>query len=267
MNFVSFYKGLFKKKEIQENNYFELIIKSISEYSEVFVEALEATQKKYQTDEIPKVLNHILMFKLHLKDITTEWQRISDSKDDIQKNLGYRSLCLHLYEFLDKAKAFLGNSFRRELRMYPNCESLCSDLDFTKKWYKALKNIVFNELAEIRHNAIGHKSENSLKLQKLQTDLDYKKIDTMMILIYVFFAIVLRFDDNIISSLTAKQNNVSEDEREKIFKSLQPAKNELVKFMFVLKGFDLKTAELLSKPEVQRKINEIVEYLRGEKDS
>ena len=59
----------------------------------------QSMQSKYNTKELPLIINNFLFFKITFRDILTSMNQLQNLTDQDEINLTTRSLALHLYDF------------------------------------------------------------------------------------------------------------------------------------------------------------------------
>jgi len=222
-------------------NIYDGLIKRLDSEIKMLEKAVRVMKKKYKTDELPLLINNLIFFRISFSDILSTVKQIipAEGKD---KNLLLRSLSLHMYEFLDDTKDFLGPRLRKDLCIIPNSVFHLKQLQELKILYKSIRESAQNNLGGIRHNTIAHKEQNSIELNRLIKSIKTKEGDIQMafILVSILFGCIIRFQKNIITSIT-KQGKIKEGDLVVIF-------SEVKKWLYILKHeLPYEVADYLSK--------------------
>lgn len=200
-----FRKYFISKKRIQfqkkVDNHLDILTESLTKDIDDIANVVQLIKSKYNTDELPIVINHFLFFKVSFRDIISLTKQVADAKDKHEKNLLNRTLAQHLYEFLDDTKDFLGKNFKNDLEKLPNSILLVPELYRLKEYYKAIKNSMFSALGDIRHNTSAHKTQDGTVLNRMIKSIDSKEVNTNCILVWMLFALILNFQTNILRSI------------------------------------------------------------------
>ncbi len=232
-------------------------------------EAYNLMSEKYNIYNLPFILNSVLFFKTNIKDIVLATKQMISEKDELQKNLNARTVALHLYDFLDYTKDFLGPNMRKELEVLPDSDFHIQELNKLKKYYQTIKESIFQELRDIRHSVIAHKDKNSIELHKKIKEINPDKINSSCMIVWVLITFILRFQKNIIISIRTNDNKKDElhvlpdasfdidDNKNKLI-SIDNTFNEI--FMLIndisIRNNNNKKDELQSLPDVSFKIDD-----------
>jgi len=119
---------------------------------------------RYFAVHFPVILNNLLLFFISAKDISIAERLYFKCASPDEQNFIARNLCLLIYEFLDDGNYYLGKSFTNQIKQLPNSLNILSELSETKKIINEIQKTHKTQLAEIRHNSIGHKDKDAKKL-------------------------------------------------------------------------------------------------------
>ena len=248
---------------------FDKIINLLDPQIDIFDSAIQHLQDKYQTKELPIILNQFIFFKITFKDIIGSIKQLHKTSDTNELNLITRSLALHLYEFLDDTQDFLGHKMREELKLMnlPNIDFLIKDLNHVKEIHKAVKNATNKSLADVRHNTVAHKEQNSLVLNGKIKSLNQREIEMSAILSFTLFIAINHFQNNIIKSISyvidefVKDVDLQrQDFKDKMYEELKlrSTRTEFNKTVLIFTGTDPLIADAIcefSKEELDRIIS------------
>jgi len=212
---MKFFKWRFKKPKMISvaNENVELmsrIIVILDQETDNLYEAFNFVSEKYSTPNLSFILNSVLFFRTNFKDIVLVTKQMNSEKDEQQKNLTARTLALHLYEFLDDTKDFMGQKMRKELEHFPDSNFHIEELNKLNKYYQTIKQPIFQELRDIRHSTIGHKDQNSLELHRKIKEINIANIERSCMMVWVIIDLILKFQKNLLISI--KKNINKKDE-------------------------------------------------------
>lgn len=254
----------------------EMMSSSLKKEIDAFETIVEKMNKEYglRDDQTPFLADHFLFFRVVFKDIAEMSKQLIIVKDENDLNLLSRNLVVHLHDFFDTTKDFLGDRMRKTLSILPNGDYLKLELQKLKDVYNGLKDVVFNDLSEVRHNAAAHKDPNSLKLNRTIKNLSLSSVSRSCLSAWILFGLIMNFHQNIIYAIRIQQEKEilagggSLNENTKIeLKKPKSVSVELKKVYMILQGVEPEVADLLCEltPEGLKKLREINEYLQKEK--
>ena len=222
MRFINKYFGRKKSINISKRpvHLMDKIISSLDEDIKNLEDAIKLASKESNTTNLPIVINSFLFFRVTFKDIVLVTEQLIEEKDEQKKNLLIRTVALHLYEFLDDTKDFLGQRLRVSLKQFPDSDFHMQELNKLKKYYSIIKNLIFKELGDIRHSVIAHKDQNSIELNRKIKELNQpNNIHGFCMLVWVLYGLILRFQKNLLISLKVDyySKNESQNSLEKTF--------------------------------------------------
>lgn len=177
------------------------IVSHLNEEISNLESAISEVSEKSNSTDIPIILNNFLFFRVTFKDIVLSTQLLLEEENEQKKNLLLRSLVLHIYEFLDDTKDFLGKKFRADLKEISDYDFHLQELNLLKRYYELIKKLKFKELSDIRHSVIAHKDQNSIVLNNKIKEIDHIDIDSSWLLIFLLFALIIRFQKNMLISI------------------------------------------------------------------
>lgn len=278
---MKFIKNFFERRKNKKvtNKAIKLmdsIIFSIDSEIENLEEAINLMNEKYKVDALPLVANNFLFFRVTFKDIVILTKQSLEETDAKKRNLLTRFLALHLYEFLDDTKDFLGKKLKEDLEKFPDHEFHIRELYRLKDYYYSIKNNIFKELGDIRHNVAAHKNQNSIELSKSIREVDRSNVETSCMLVWMLFSLILRFQKNLTYSISndcikkpnTKELNKSSPEQNNTVKEYITIDSEFRKSAMIMYGVSPALAEVYSKltPEGFKKLKELVEYMEAQKN-
>lgn len=244
------------------------IISSLDEEIKNLEDAINLVSKEYSETELPIVINSFLFFRVIFKDIVLVTEQLIEEKDEQQRNLLIRTVALHLYEFLDDTKDFLGPKLRTSLKQFSDSDFHIQELNKLKKYYSIIKNLIFKELGDIRHSVIAHKDQNSIELNRKIKELNHSNnIHGFCMLAWTLFGLILRFQNNLLISYKADYHSKNESQNS-LEETFEKSKNvnefisvdiEFNKFLMLLSGVSFPAAEFLGDltPDVLGKLKEL----------
>lgn len=244
------------------------IISSLDEEIRNLEDAIKLVSKEYSETELPIVINSFLFFRVTFKDIVLVTEQLIKEKDEQQRNLLIRTVALHLYEFLDDTKDFLGPKLRASLTQFPDSNFHIQELNKLKKYYSIIKNLIFKELGDIRHSVIAHKDQNSIELNRKIKGINHtNNIDSSGMLVWALFGLIISFQKNLMISLKYDYHRKNEFQNSAA-ETLAKSKNvnefisvdiEFNKFLMLLSGVSFPAAEFLGDltPDVLGKLKEL----------
>lgn len=225
---------------------------------------IEKIQLQYKTYVVPIILNSMLFFRLTLVDLLTVTTQYHNSKSKHEKNIIIRNLAVHLYEFFDDTKDFLGPKMKDSLKGMPDEGILTKDLYSVKSYYKALKDIVFKSLMEIRNNSGAHKEQNAIILRNKIDEIDNDKIIGYLIMSMLFLGMIIQFQNNVINSIANLKN---QENPEHVLLTHRRPENIMREGIYLIRGVEPILANYLSDltaKEIEilsKKLVELKEYL------
>lgn len=243
------------------------IISSLDEQVKNLEDAIDLVSKKYSATDLPIIINSFLFFRVTFKDIVLVTEQLVEEKDEQQRNLLTRTLALHLYEFLDDTKDFLGSKLRVSLKQFPDSDFHIQELNKLKKYYSIIKNLIFKELGNVRHSVIAHKDQNSRELIRKIKEINYtNNVDSSGMLVWALFGLIIRFQKNIMISIKYNyHNNESKNSLEEPFEKSKNV-NEFIsvdiefnKFLMLLSGISFPTVAFFNDitPDLLEKLKEL----------
>lgn len=265
-------KNIFTKRTSKGNSKktpdsLSILVDSLTLEIDQIVTKINEMKAIYKTDELPPLINHFLFFKINFKDIVNLTIQLSKADNEQERNLLNRSLAVHLYEFLDDTKDFLGKNFKKELEEIPNSDFLIAELYKLKEYYKATKGLMFKDLGGIRHNTAAHKTHDSLSLHQMIRNIDSKEINTNCMLVWLFYTAVANFQDSIIQFIKHHIENKEKIDSEKSLYQKEIGVNaEMKKNIMILRGVEPEFAKYLCvlPPERIHQLRETVGLLAKE---
>ena len=262
-----------EKSTAKFNTTMSSLITLLSNDIEIYQNAVSQMQEQFKTENIPPILNSILFFRITFRDIVSLTKQVITAKEGFDKNVNSRSLALHLYEFLDDTQDFFGPKMKESIESigFSDKDFLIKEMYRLKEYYKATKNAVFKNLAEVRHNTVAHKTQNSVLLNKMINDLSSNDIETSCLLIWILFYMVVGFQKNIINATfqllqekkLIEESNSNYLQNNNIKKRFEIDK-EYKKIVLTMQGMEPEMAEVLCDvtPEALNKMIELAEHLQ-----
>jgi hypothetical protein len=213
-------------------------------YESVF----EELNKRNKIDKVPPLLNEILFFPICFRDIIQSLCQFKAADDPAEKNLQCRELAMHLFELLDDSKAMLGKQVRKMLLYFPDKDFLTSELNQVKHFHKTILDLTSPVLADIRHNASAHKSQQSLVLNRYIKKMDQDQIESFALLVLLFAVLVFTFQENALLSLhLSADKTLTAEEIEQMYRDRRTISGESRKMILKLIGIANKLADVMIK--------------------
>ncbi|MEP6676762.1 MAG: hypothetical protein ABJA78_16500 [Ferruginibacter sp.] len=245
----------------EPKNPFDILLKQFNEDILKMEAAIERCRLKYGEEKLGIFGQGFMFFRINFKDIILTNRQLDNSIDPDEKNLIARTLTLHFYELLDDTKAFLGLRLREELKRLPDSQFNLKELSKLKGYYQAIKNASFQSFADVRHNAMGHKDQDAIKLNRIIKNLNMDELKNNTILIWLLLCLILKFQSNVMDSIgnlheeSQTSDEIKTDNAGNKKKSIDFEFNRL---MFVIKDIPVDIADLLasfSSQEIQDLLN------------
>ncbi len=164
---------------------------------------------EFKKNRFPKFFNNMLFFNISFKDILVTHKQFLMSKDKEELNLLARTLALHLHEFSKDFQELNGKLFRRELETMPYPTDLLKKFDDLKNGYKNIAPSYNTLLANIRHNAIGHKTKDAKILVNTIKDVDKLQIIEIETLAFLLFALYDKFQKDVVLHLSKHHTEIA----------------------------------------------------------
>ena len=113
-----------------------------------------------------------------------------------------RLLALHLYEYLTDFQKITGKYFRNQLKTIPFPEDILKQFDEMKGIYRFIQEKYLRDLADIRHNVIGHKTKDVKALINSIKTFDNLFIQEIGVSGLMLYALYLQFYNKVNTHLT-----------------------------------------------------------------
>lgn len=268
-----------KKEKINKEALIALdkIATSLREEIDNFETIIDRMNKEYKVEETPILINQFLFFRISFCDIVGILKQLVKVQDEHEENLLCRTLSLNLYEFIDDTKDFLGPKMKEGLSGLPNESYLISELYKLKKYYWDIrKNNLFNDLAEVRHNTVGHKDMNSIRVSRMIKNISSVNIAAICFVVFMLFSLIINFQHNIFFSIknqidkeeSVADKNKNESDKEVTSKKRRGVEAEFKRMLLKIKGVAPDFADVLCEvtPETIKKLEELIEYLNNKNE-
>jgi hypothetical protein len=256
---------------------FEGLSATIKDEINILETSIENMSKKYGVSEeqTPFILNHFLFFRVAFQDILRMTIQALSVEDEYDANLHSRNLVVHLHDFIDTTKDFLGKKMRDDLSLFVDSDYLKNELQSLKTIYKQIKDDIFQNLSDVRHNTVAHKDTNALKLSRMIKHVSADKIQRASIQVFMLFGFIINFHQTILYSLKVQHDSKFKVLEENLteasgieFKKPKSISAMLTKLLLIINGVEDEVADILCEltPDGIKKLKELKEYLEDDKN-